>query len=70
MAKLLLGDLYIYNRDFLKNYGTDELAAEYNRLRKIANKRLEVFSKSEFATGKIYKKNRGKYNKTAKEMSR
>lgn len=70
MAKLLLGDLYIYNRSFLQNFGTDELAAEYNRLRKVANKRLEAFSRSEFSESQVYKRNRGKYAKTAKQMSR
>ena len=70
MAKLKLGKLYIYNRAYLKFKDTEELAAEYNRLRKIANKRLEVLSRSEFSTSQTYLRNRGKYNKTAREMSK
>lgn len=70
MAKLKFGDLYLYNRSFLKNYGTDELAAEYNRLRRLANKRLEALSRSEFSDSQTYLRNRGKYEKTASQMGR
>ena len=70
MAKLMFGDLYMYNATFLRSLGTPELSAEYNRLRKIALKRLDALSRSEFKEGQTYKKNAGLYNKTAREMSR
>ena len=70
MAKLKLGEVYQYNRVFLQNIGTDELMEEYNRLRKIANKRLEVLSRSEFSGSQTYIRNRGKYEKTALQMNR
>lgn len=70
MAKLKFGSSYVYNPQFLKSFDIGELKDEYNRLRKIANKRLAALSRSEFADSQTYLKNRGKYNKTATQMSR
>lgn len=69
MAQLKLGKRYMYTPSYLDAFSDNELAEEYNRLRKIANKRLEALGRSEFATSQTYLVNKGQYEKTASQMA-
>lgn len=58
-----------YFPDALRRYSEKELRKEYSRLRSIARKRLEVFSKSEFRDSAVYQYNKGRYVPLSKVQS-
>ena len=57
-------DYYTYNL-LNGDITLEDMAKEYNRLRGIANQRLDRFAKSEFATSDVYRFNKGQYDKPA-----
>lgn len=58
-----------YFPDALRRYSDKELRREYSRLRAIARKRLDVFSKSEFRDSAAYQYNKGRYVPLSKVQS-
>lgn len=62
-------DRDVYNPEALSHMPRNTLAAEYNRLRKEANKRLAQFDGTEWTQTGIYKSNAGKYDQNIRKMT-
>lgn len=63
-------EYYTYNLLNNKELTLEEMRAEYNRLRVLANSRLERFKTSEFKKSQAYKENLGQYELTARHYKK
>lgn len=63
-------EYYTYNLLHNSKLTVKEMANEYNRLRGIANSRLERLGASEFKNVEAYKINKGKFEKTARTYTK
>lgn len=61
-----------YDMDMLLDgfMSRSQMAKEYNRLRKIANERLQKFDGTEWTKTQVYKSNKGKYDQNIREMNK
>lgn len=63
-------EYYTFNLLNNKSLTLEEMRAEYNRLRVLANSRIKRLGASEFAGSEAYKQNVGQYEKTARQYTK